>query len=79
MMCGTFSDGVMHIYGNEEGGQIYVNVYQNDGTFENTALGTNLIEVFWLPKLQAYNNYTNWLIEPMTGNIADISAYAELD
>ena len=78
MMCGTFANGEMHIYGKEEGGQTYVNVYQDDGTFENTSSGTTLIDVFWLPKLQEYDNYTSWEIEPQTGNIADVSSYVEL-
>lgn len=78
MTCGTFSAGVMQIYGEEEGGQVKVNLYQNDGTFAGTSEGTSLIEVFWVPKLQEYDNYTSWEIEPMSGNIANVSQYVEL-
>lgn len=78
MMCGTFTNGEMHIYGKEEGGQTEVNLYRDDGTSAGTSSGTSIIETFWVPKLQEYDNYTSWEIEPMTGNIADISKYVEL-
>ena len=78
MTCGTFSEGVMHIYG-EEGETVKVNLYQDNGTFAGTSEGPSLIESFWVPKLQEYDNYTSWVIEPMTGNIANASAYVELE
>lgn len=78
MMCGTFENGEMHIYGKKEGVQTEVNLYQDDGTFHGTSSGTSIIEAFWVPKLQEYDNYTSWEIEQMTGNIADVYLYVEL-